>query len=169
MTTIRAAVEADLPAIVAIYNTAIPGRMATADLDPVSSDSRLGWFHQHSHHHPLWVMELDQAIVGWLGFQPFYGRPAYRATVELSLYVSPSHSRRGFGRQLLQEAIDRSPTLGFTTLLGFIFAHNEPSLRLFQGAGFQQWGYLPQVAELDGIQRDLVILGCRISEGENPG
>lgn len=160
--TIRAAVEADLQAIVEIYNAAIPGRMATADLDPVSSHSRLGWFHQHSCHHPLWVLELDQAIVGWLGFQPFYGRPAYRATVELSLYVSPIYSRRGIGRRLLQEAIDRSPSLNFTTLLGFIFAHNEPSLRLFQSVGFQQWGHLPQIAELDSVQRDLVILGLRV-------
>jgi L-amino acid N-acyltransferase YncA len=46
-------------------------------------------------------------------------------------------------------------------LLGFVFAHNEPSLKLLKKFGFSEWGYLPQVANLDGIERDLVILGKR--------
>jgi L-amino acid N-acyltransferase YncA len=51
-------------------------------------------------------------------------------------------------------------------LLGFIFAHNQPSLQLFEKFGFQQWGYLPQVAHLDGVERDLVIVGRKISVTE---
>ncbi len=47
------------------------------------------------------------------------------------------------------------------TLMGIIFAHNQPSLRLFEKFGFQQWGYLPQVAELDSVERDVIILGLR--------
>jgi L-amino acid N-acyltransferase YncA len=47
-------------------------------------------------------------------------------------------------------------------LLGFIFAHNEPSLRLFAKFGFERWGYLPKVAELDEVERDLVIMGKRV-------
>jgi phosphinothricin acetyltransferase len=49
-------------------------------------------------------------------------------------------------------------------LLGFIFAHNEPSLKLFKQLGFEQWAMLPDVAELDGIERSLVILGKRIAD-----
>jgi phosphinothricin acetyltransferase len=45
--------------------------------------------------------------------------------------------------------------------MAIIFAHNQPSLRLFEKFGFQRWGYLPQVAELDGVERDGVILGLR--------
>jgi L-amino acid N-acyltransferase YncA len=48
------------------------------------------------------------------------------------------------------------------TLLGFIFGHNEPSLQLFYRFGFEKWGHLPNVAELDGIERDLIILGKKI-------
>jgi phosphinothricin acetyltransferase len=47
-------------------------------------------------------------------------------------------------------------------LLGFIFGHNEPSLKLFERFGFEKWGHLPSVAELDGIERDLVIVGKRV-------
>jgi L-amino acid N-acyltransferase YncA len=160
---IRDAVESDLPAIVGIYNAAIPGRLATADTEPVSVESRIEWFREHTpSRRPLWVMQRDQTIAGWLSFQSFYGRPAYHATAEVSVYVAPAHHHSGIGRHLLTEAIHRSPALGFTTLIGFIFGHNHPSLRLFESLEFQRWGHLPRIAELDGIERDLVIVGRRI-------
>ena len=159
---IRDAVETDLPAIVQIYNAAIPGRMATADLKPVSVESRLAWYREHSPNSlPIWVIESEQKIVGWLSFQLFYGRAAYQHTAEVSIYVAPDRQRYGIGQKLLQSAIVRSPKLGLKTLMGIIFAHNQPSLRLFEKFGFQQWGYLPQVAELDGVERDVIILGLR--------
>jgi phosphinothricin acetyltransferase len=139
--------------------------MATADLEPVSIDSRFFWFYEHTpSYRPIWVMELDGTMVGWLSFQSFYGRPAYQKTAEISIYVAPAYQRRGVGRQLLSQAIRQSPNLGLKTLVSFIFAHNKPSLQLFEKLGFQRWGYLPAVAELDSVERDLMILGCRISE-----
>ncbi|MBD2501289.1 GNAT family N-acetyltransferase [Anabaena azotica] len=161
---IRHAITSDLPAIVAIYNAAVPGRIATADLEPVSVESRLAWFGARSPtKRPLWVIEQEGVIAGWLSFQSFYGRPAYISTAELSIYIAPAFHRCGLGKQLLAKAIHESPNLGLKTLLGFIFAHNQPSLKLFETFGFQKWGHLPQVAQLDGVERDLVIMGLRIS------
>jgi L-amino acid N-acyltransferase YncA len=163
--TIRHANETDLPAIVAIYNSAVPSRMATADLDPVSVASRLPWFQGRTpSQRPLWVIEKEGKVAGWLSFQSFYGRPAYHTTAEISIYIAPDFHRCGLGNQLLEKAINESPSLGLKTLLGFIFAHNQPSLKLFETFGFKQWGYLHQVAELDGVERDLIIMGLRISE-----
>lgn len=164
----RDAVETDLPAIITIYNAAIPSRTATADLEPVSVDSRLSWFHEHTpNSRPIWVMEVDGATLGWLSFQSFYGRPAYKNTAEISIYVAPTYHRQGVARQLLTQAIRQSPALGLKTLLGLIFAHNKPSLQLFEALGFERWGYLPKVAEIDGIERDLIITGRRMSEKAN--
>lgn len=161
---LRDAVQADLPAIVAIYNATIPSRVATADTEPVSVDSRVPWFHAHAPTtRPLWVMHDTDTIAGWLSFQSFYGRPAYHATAEVSLYVHEQYRRSGVARRLLSEAIRRSPSLGLSTLVGFIFAHNVPSLSLFERFGFERWGHLPRVAELDGIERDLVIVGRRLA------
>jgi phosphinothricin acetyltransferase len=161
---IRDARDADLPAIVEIYNASIPGRLATADTEPVSIESRREWFAAHSPaRRPVWVAEQDGTVVGWLSVQSFYGRPAYQATAELSVYVAPAHRGCGVGRRLVTEAIGRAPGLGLRTLLGFIFAHNTPSLRLFEGQGFRRWGHLPRVAELDGVERDLVIVGRRLA------
>ncbi|MEB3336483.1 MAG: GNAT family N-acetyltransferase, partial [Leptolyngbyaceae bacterium] len=149
--SIRDAVEADLPAIVDIYNSTIPSFIVTGDTEPVSVASRLTWFHAHTPtQHPLWVMEQDQAIAGWLGFQPFYGRCAYAATAELSIYVAQAYRRQGVGRKLLEQALRSSPSLNLKTLLGFIFGQNQPSLQLFETFGFQRWGHLPQVAQLNG-------------------
>ena len=158
--TIRDAREADLPAIVAIYNAAIPSRMATADTHPVTVESRSDWFYQHSPPaRPLWVAVQNEIIAGWLSFQSFYGRPAYHATAELSVYIAPNWQRKGIGNTLLSKAVEQAPRLGLKTLLGFIFAHNDASLALFEKFDFHRWGALPGVAELDGVERDLIIMG----------
>jgi L-amino acid N-acyltransferase YncA len=160
---IRDAVPADLPAIVAIYNAAVATRLSTAQLDPVTVESRREWLNEHSpDRHPFWVMELDGQVAGWLTVKPFIQRCAYSGTVELSVYVNEKFRRRGVGRSLLEEAIARAGNLEITAMVGLIFAHNEPSLRLFQRAGFERWGLLPRVALLDGIERDLTIMGRHV-------
>lgn len=160
---IRDARESDLEAIVRIYNAAIPGRLATADTEPVSVASRRPWLREHdAARHPLWVAERDGRVVGWLSISAFYGRPAYAATAELSVYVDPALHRAGVATELLQRAVDRAEDLALRTYVGFIFAHNPRSLALFRRFGFEQWAHLPRVAVLDGIERDLLILGRRL-------
>ncbi len=162
--TLRAATEADLPAIVEIYNSIIPGRMVTADLEPVSVESRRGWFQAHEvPNRPLWVLVDERgAVTAWISFDPFYARAAYDGTAMIAIYVAESRRRQGLGQQLLREAIARAPSLKLHSLLGFIFGHNEPSLRLFEAHGFARWAHLPRVAVLDGIERDLIIVGRRV-------
>ncbi|CAG2180043.1 unnamed protein product, partial [Oppiella nova] len=142
----------DLPKIVEIYNSTIASRMVTADTEPVTLESR-----------PLWMIE-DQhySTVGWASFQSFYGRPAYDATVEISIYLDPLQRGKGLGTQVLQHCIESSPLFEIKTLLGFIFAHNEPSLRLFKHFGFEEWAHFPNVALLDGVERSLKIVGKRV-------
>jgi phosphinothricin acetyltransferase len=160
---IRDAVEADLPAIVEIYNAAIRSRISTAQLDPVSVEARLPWFREHSPaSYPLWVAAIDGQIVGWLSFHPFILRGAYRGTAEISVYVGGKFRRTGLGRALLEKAIAHSPSLGITALVGGIFGHNEPSLRLFERLGFERWGFLPRIAQVDEVERDLVLVGRHI-------
>lgn len=161
--TIRDACIDDLEEIVGIYNSTIAGRMVTADTEEVSVDSRKKWFYDHSPtFRPIWVVEKDDKITAWLSFQSFYGRPAYRATVEISIYVHQDHRKKGLGEMLLQKALTHCPSLNVKTVLGFIFGHNKPSINLFEKFGFKVWGNFPKVAELDGIERDLLILGKRV-------
>ena len=160
---IRHAQPSDLPEIVAIYNASIPGRMATADTTPVTVESRRAWFAEFDAAvRPLWVVD-DGGVQAWLSMRSFYGRPAYAATVETGIYVAPGARRRGHGRTLLHHAVREAPALRVQTMLAFVFAHNRPSVALFEAAGFSGWGLLPGVATLDGIERDLAILGLRVS------
>jgi len=157
---IRDAGDADLPAIIDIYNAAIATRLATAQLDPVTLEERRDWLKEHSpDRHPFWVLETDGRIAGWLSLKPFALRCAYRGTAEISVYVDEKFRRRGVARRLLEEAIARSPSLGITAIVGLIFGHNAPSLKLFEQLGFRRWGLLPGIARLDGAQRDLIVMG----------
>ncbi len=178
---IRFAELEDLPEIVAIYNAAIPSRSATADLEPVSVASRCDWFHNHQMtKHPIWVaianginhnasenLPVDE-IIGWLSLQGFDGRKriGYDKTAEISIYIKPSYQGQGVGRKLLAHLIDAAPDLNIKVLVGWIFAHNEPSLRLFKSLGFTQWGFLPQVADLEGKFCDLVPMGLILPKSE---
>ncbi len=162
---IRAAQLSDLPKIVAIYNAAIPGRLATADTEPLTVAARESWFREFDPaRRPLWVFDEAAAgsVKGWLSLRSFYGRPAYRATVEVAVYVDPAAQRQGVAGALVDHAFAAAPAMGIRTVLAFVFAHNAPSLAFFAKTGMATWGRLPRVAELDGIERDLVILGLRL-------
>jgi L-amino acid N-acyltransferase YncA len=162
--SIRHATASDLPAIVAIYNASIPGRMATADTQPVTVEQRMEWFSAFSaQSRPIWILERDGVVAGWLGLRSFYGRPAYHRTVESAVYVAPEFRRAGIARELLAHALAQCPRLGIANVLAFVFAHNTPSVALFEAHGFARWGMLPRVAELDADERDLMILGRRLT------
>ncbi len=161
--TIRDALESDLPVIIDIYNATVPTRMVTAELEPTTVEARLPWFREHSpDQHPFWVAESDGRVIGWLDFKKFLPRCAYRGTAEISVYVDENFRRQGVAQRLLEEAIARAPSLGIKALVGLIFAHNEPSLRLFDRLGFERWGLLPGIARLDDVERDLAIMGRRV-------
>ncbi len=160
---IRDATDADLPGILRIYNAAVLTRLSTAQLKPVTVEDRKNWIGEHSpDRHPFWVAEVDGQVAGWLTVKPFIPRCAYQGTVELSVYVSDKCRRLGIARRLLEEAIHRSPSLGISSMVGLIFGHNEPSLKLFQQLGFERWGFLPGVAQIEETQRDLVIMGRHV-------
>jgi phosphinothricin acetyltransferase len=160
---IRDAVDSDLPAIVDIYNAAVATRIATAQLEPVTFEERRDWLKEHSpDRHPFWVLEIDGQVAGWLTIKPFIPRCAYKGTVELSVYVDQKFRRCGVARALLEEVISRAASFGINAMVGLIFAHNKPSLRLFEQLGFERWGLLPRIARLDEIERDLAIMGRQV-------
>lgn len=152
----------DLSAIVDIYNSIVPLGTITADTEPATVESRAEWFAAHNPKRPLWIVEEEGKILGFLSFKSFYGRPAYNITVELGLYLSPSARGKGIGKMMLQKAIDDSPALGIENLLGFIFDSNETSIALFKHFGFEPWGTLPEVANVFGIPCTLIIMGRKV-------
>lgn len=161
---IREATEADLPAIVDIYNQSVPGGWSTADTRPITVESRRAWFHQFDPaRRPIWVAEVDGKVVATAYLSSFYGgRPAYDSTAEISTYVATAYHRRGVGRRLKGFVIGQCPRLGVTTLLSMHFDHNQATRRLNESFGFEQLGHLTEIAEVQGQKRGLMIWGLRI-------
>jgi phosphinothricin acetyltransferase len=160
----RHARATDLPAIVAIYNAAIPSRQATADTEPVSIESKTAWFEAHAPEcYPLLVHEIEGQVVAWVGLQSFHGRPAYKHTAEISFYIDPGQQGKGLGHLLLNAAIEAARKIDLKTLIAYVFSHNTPSLTLLARHGFEEWGKLPNVTEMDRQEYSVSILGKRIA------
>jgi phosphinothricin acetyltransferase len=156
----RVADISDLPEIVSIYNSTVASRMVTADTEPVTVESRKAWFKAHDPaRRPLWVIVLHERIAGWISYQSFYGRPAYNGTIELSIYLHSDFRGKGLGSKALDYAISRAGDYHVKAMIGIIFSHNIPSLRLFETKGFEHWGELPEIAEIDGKKLSVTILG----------
>ena len=166
---LRDATRDDLPAIVEIYNTSIAGRAANADLQPVTVADREAWFEAHTaDKHPLWTALLEGEVIGWIALSPFLPRDAYHITAELSVYVAPAWQGQGVGGWMLDRVLTECPRLGIEKVVSLIFAHNPVSLQVHQRQGFTKWGHLPAVTELDGVRRDVVILGRDVSPKRGP-
>lgn len=164
--TYRNAEEKDLPKIVEIYNSTVASRLVTADTEEVSVESKMKWFDEHHPNtRPLWMVEDDfKNCIGWVSFQNFYGRPAYNSTAEISIYLDEKFRGQGFGKKILQYSIQQAPSLGIKTILGFIFSHNLPSMKLFLELGFEEWAHLPEIAEMDANLYGLKIVGKKVGK-----
>ncbi len=155
--------QSDLIKIVGTYNASIPDRLATADLENVSVESKQKWFDDHNEaERPLWIILFNEQYAGWMSFSSFYGRPAYKATVEVSIYLEPLFHKKGIGKTALHYVDLEAKKRKITSLLGFVFRHNEASLKLFKYAGYEKWAHLPEIANMEGTLRDLIILGKKI-------
>ncbi len=164
--TIRNAVEADLAGILAIYNEAIPRRIATADLVPQTLEARTAWFAQRDRSvRPVLVATDDtddHGVIAWGAYTNFKERVAYSPTAEISVYVANRAAGQGVGRAMLDALLLRATPCGIDQILALCFSHNEASLRLFRSRSFVEWGYLPDVCELDGVRRSVTILGLSL-------
>ena len=142
----------DLPAIVDIYNQAIPSKQSTGDTQPVRVEDRLAWFADHrSEEHPIFVAEVDRQVAGWCSLSAYRpGRAALRFTAEISYYIALANHRQGIGTALIEHALSACPALQIRHLFAIVLESNEASLKLLEKMGFEQWGYLPRVANFDG-------------------
>jgi L-amino acid N-acyltransferase YncA len=160
----RIAKSSDLPAIVAIYNQAVPTHRSTANTTPWTVDGRKKWFEEHEPgRHPIFVADLDGCVIGWCSLSVYRpGRAALRFTAEISYYVDTAHQGQGVGQALIRHALDASPSLGIRNIIAVLLDRNEPSRKLLEKLGFQQWGYLPRVLDFDGEECGEFYYGKRV-------
>ena len=158
MATIRPATEADLEAILAIYNDAVMKTTAIWNEAPSDLDSRHVWFAaRRKAGFPVLVADEGRVLgYGTFGeFRPFEG---YRHTVEHSVYVLDEAQGKGFGRMLLAALIEEARGMGKRVMIGAIDASNYSSLALHENMGFEETSRMPGVGEKFGKRLDLVLV-----------
>ena len=155
---VRPAVEADLPAVRAVYNHYVAHSTCTFQLDPDTDADRRRWFRDRSPAHPVIVAELAGEVVGWAALSGWNPRAAYARTAEVSVYVRHDCHRRGVGRALVADLVGRATALGHHTLVGAVCTEHPASLGLLEGFGFRPTGTLQELGWKFGRWLDVAYL-----------
>jgi phosphinothricin acetyltransferase len=161
---IRTAEEKDYPSIIKIYNHAVDENFATADTEHATVDSKKEWFAQHSSStYPIFIAEENGEILGWCALSPHRpGRNALRTVAEISYYVHKDYRKKGLAKSLITHTIESARSLGFKNLISILLELNKPSIYILEKFGFEKWGHLPAIAEIDGVVSGQYIYGRRI-------
>jgi L-amino acid N-acyltransferase YncA len=164
---IRPATGADLPFITEIYEHAVRYGTATFELIPpdlAEMKRRFGALMDGGF--PYLVAILEDRVVGYAYASPYRPRPAYRFTVENSVYLQPAVHRRGIGLQLLQNLIDECEPRGYRQMIAVIGdSANAGSIGVHRRCGFQMIGTHPNVGFKFGRWLDTVMMQRGLGEG----
>jgi phosphinothricin acetyltransferase len=139
---IRPARPEDLAAITTIYADAVRNGTASFELEPPDEREMARRFaHLRDGGFPYLVAETTGDVAGYAYAAPYRTRPAYRFTVEDSIYIAPDRQRRGIGRALLDALIEETQASGFRQMIAVIGDSNQPaSIGLHAAAGFRLVG-----------------------------
>jgi phosphinothricin acetyltransferase len=163
--TLRLATPADLPAINEIYNHFVLHSTCTYQTEPETAEGRAAWFARHGPLHPVTVAQREGTIVGWGSISPFHARAAYGHTVENSVYVHPDWHRKGIGRAILMDLIQRTAAIGHHTIIALIDADQAASVALHAALGFARVGHLREVGHKFGRWLDVQYMQLILSSG----
>lgn len=166
--SIRPTTPADIPAIAAIYAHAVRTGTATFELEPPAETEMLRRYDKlRSGGFPYIVAEIDSQVVGYAYAGPFRERPAYRFTVEDSIYIAPDMQKRGIGKALMAKLIRLSTDAGFRQMLAVIGDSNQAgSIALHKACGFQPAGVFKSVGYKFGRWLDTVQMQLPLGKGD---
>jgi phosphinothricin acetyltransferase len=137
---IRPATEADAAAILAIYAPVVRESVATFEVEPPDEDEIRRRIANVTRSFPWLVAEHDGSVAGYAYATSYHPRPAYAWSCEVSVYVDAAGRGAGIGRSLLTELLRSLSAAGFVNATARIALPNDPSVRLFETAGFEEVG-----------------------------
>ena len=155
---IRAATAADAAATAAIYNEEVTGSTVTFDLVTRSVQEQAEWLSARSGALEVVVADVGGDIAGFASLSPYRDRPAYRTTVENSVYVHRDFRGTGVGKALLTEILHVAEARGFHAVMARIVGGHDASIRLHRSAGFEHVGVEREVGRKFGRWLDVVLM-----------
>ena len=164
---IRPATEADLASITEIYGHAVRYGTATFELIPPDLDEMTRRFRALVEGgFPYLVAELGGRVIGYAYAGAYRARPAYRFTVENSIYLLPAIHRRGVGGALLRRLISECEARGYRQMIAVIGdSANAGSIGVHRACGFQMIGTHPNVGLKFGRWLDTVMMQLTLGDG----
>jgi phosphinothricin acetyltransferase len=164
---IRPTLTSDIAAITRIYAHAVRHGTATFELEPPDEAEMLRRFDKlRAGPFPYIVAEIDGAVAGYAYAGAFRERPAYRFTVEDSIYIAPEMHRRGIGRALLMRLIEEAEAAGFRQMMAVIGdSAQAASIAVHRSCGFQDAGAFKAVGFKFGRWLDTVQMQRTLGEG----
>ena len=154
---IRAAREADLPALTAIYNAAVTDTAFTGHLLPLTVDDRRPWWQAHQDpRYPILVADDGRSLLGYASLSQWFDTPVYAHTAESSLYLDPNAQGRGLGTTLMRALLDEARRLGHHVILARIWSGNAPSIAMCRKCGYETIGIQREVGFRHGQWEDCV-------------
>lgn len=166
---LREATEKDLQEILEIYNYAILNTTAVYTYKAQSMEERKSWFLEKKEKgYPVFVFEENDQVLGFATYGPFRAWPAYKYTIEHSVYVKNGYWGRGIGRMLMQEIIRHASQKGYATLVAGIDSKNEVSIKIHEKFGFNYTGTIKRAGYKFGAWLDLVFYQLMLPGPENP-
>lgn len=166
---IRAAIAADIPAITAIYGAAVRGGTASFELDPPDEAEMTRRWRTITDGGFPYIVATDGTgrVLGYAYVSQYRPRPAYRFSVENSIYVAPDAHRGGVGRTLLTELIRRATTNGYRQMIAVIGDSGQAgSIGLHRSLGFTFCGTIHSVGYKHGRWLDSVLMQLPLGEGD---
>lgn len=166
--TVRAARADDMPAVARIYDTAVSSGTASFELEPPGADEMTRrWQAVTDGGFPYLVAERDGRVLGYAYVSSYRPRPAYRYSVENSIYVASDAHRAGVGRLLLEELIRVCTQKGFRQMIAVIGDSGQsPSIGLHRSLGFTFCGTVHSVGYKHGRWLDQVLMQRALGEGD---
>jgi L-amino acid N-acyltransferase YncA len=156
---LRPPTEHDLEAIAAIYNDVMRTSFTIWREEPTSVAERQEWLTETSERgYPALVAADAAAVLGFITAEPFRPWPGYAATWEHSIHVRRDSRSRGVGRRLLDAMETTLRAQGAHVMVAGIDSENDGSLRFHARAGFLETGRMPEVGQMKGLWRDLVLV-----------
>ncbi|MDL2418001.1 GNAT family N-acetyltransferase [Bacillus tropicus] len=166
---IREATEKDVIYILDIYNDAILNTTAVYAYKSVTLENRIDWYEQKkADGYPIFVYELDNKVVGFATFGPFRAWPAYKYSIEHSVYVDKKYRKCGIGTSLMRALITIAKEREYRTLIAGIDAENEKSISLHENYGFVHAGTIKKAGYKFNKWLDLVFYQLELSGPKAP-
>ena len=148
----RIAKKEDWQKVIEIYNQSVLETGRTADTEIQSIESKSDWLNEHlNEKYPILLAEIDGRVIGWCSLSKYRpGRKALESTAEISYYLDKEFQGAGIGSRLIEAAINYAKEHGIKNLMAILLDINRASTKILTKFGFEKWGHLPNIAEING-------------------